>query len=99
MEQQTKVGMVDWKRAMVLTETSATVADLHCCYRLLVTMNAEEQTSFLIAIESEGEEAVESVGAELERAIGWFERIALGKVTPCGLHDVIEDFWHTEYGA
>ena len=96
MEQQTKVGMVDWKRAMVLTEASAAVADLRCCYRLLVTMNEKEQTSFLIAIESEGEEAVESVGAELERAIGWFERIVWGKVTPCGLHDVLEDFWQTE---
>ena len=96
MEQQAGVRTNEEKQEMTLTEAFVIVAGLRCRYRLVAAEDEVARTTFRIAIATDCEESMVLVGDDLWRATDWFGRILAGRVTPCGLHDVVEDLWRAE---
>ena len=96
MKQQAGVHTNEKKQEMTLTEAFVMVAGLRCRYRLVAAEDEVTRITFRIVIATDCEETVALVGDDLWRATDWFERILAGRVTPCGLHDVVEDLWRME---
>ena len=73
-------------KEILLAQRTEHVKDLCICYRL------ELSHGYRIRVSVEQEESLVAVGSDLERAWAFFCAVANGRVTPCTLSDVWEDF-------
>ena len=93
MEYQQTEGTAQMpKEALVLINKFVSCAELSMCYRLLATAGKKNEAALWISVTGGEEESIVFVGADLGRAIGYFERLIAGAVTPCSLEDVVQDF-------
>ena len=77
--------------ALVLSKKFISCAEHSLCYRLLAAAGKQEDTALWISVADGTEEAFAFVGGALDRAIGYFERLIAGAVTPCSLGEIVED--------
>jgi hypothetical protein len=91
-EKQTEKMEKILEDAVVLETSCAMVAGVVVQYRLLATRTGE----FWIAVDGKSESVSASLGRDLRRAIGYFDRIVEGGATPCSIVDVVADLLWTD---
>ena len=78
------------KESIVLCEDHVYFGGMHLTYRLLL-LPGEVMHRYFISVSLAGETCQSEVGKDLSRALGHYQRIREGIVTPCALEDVMQE--------
>ncbi len=77
------------REALVLTEKTVTFGGMLLEYRLLGYAAYSDRFRICVLMGEEREEY--AVGNDLDTALQLYHAVVGGRVTPCGLHDVLDD--------
>ena len=78
------------KSGITLCEDHVYFDGMHLTYRLLL-LPGEVMHRYFISVSLAGETCQSEAGKDLSRALGHYQRIREGIVTPCALEDVMQE--------